>query len=52
MENIVQGIANVGITIFCIVAAILIVNWLDKNTFSGHKNFRKPNHDVEEKDND
>ena len=31
--DLVQGFANVGITIFCIVAAILIVNWLDKNVF-------------------
>ena len=28
-----QEFADVGITIFCIVAAILIVNWLDKNVF-------------------
>ena len=31
--NLVQGMANVGITIFCIVAAILVVNYLDKNVF-------------------
>ena len=33
ITDLVQGVANVGITIFCIVAAILIVNWLDKNVF-------------------
>ena len=36
--DLVQGFANVGITIFCIVAAILIVNYLDRNVFDNkHK---------------
>ena len=39
--ELVDGIANVGITIFCVVVGVLIVNWLDRNVFSGHKNFRK-----------
>ena len=33
LDGLVDGVAQVGITIFCIVAAILIVNWLDKNVF-------------------
>ena len=39
ITDLVQGVANVGLTIFCIVAAILIVNWLDRNVFN--KNRRK-----------
>ena len=39
--ELVDGIANVGITIFCVVVGCLIVNWLDRNVFSGHKNFKK-----------
>ena len=46
MESIVQEIANVGLTIFCVVIGCLFVNWLDRNVFSSHKNFNK------EKDND
>ena len=41
ITDLVQGFASVGLTIFCIVAAILIVNWLDRNMFSKHKNFDK-----------
>ena len=33
LMDLVQGFANVGMTIFCIVVAILIVNWLDRNVF-------------------
>tara|TARA_B100000519_G_C14188794_1_gene412072 strand:+ start:665 stop:796 length:132 start_codon:yes stop_codon:yes gene_type:complete len=40
MEGLVDGVAQVGITIFCIVVAMLIVNWLDRNVFSNHKNFK------------
>ena len=35
--DLVQGFANVGMTIFCIVVAILIVNWLDRNVFNKNK---------------
>ena len=36
--DLVQGFASVGMTIFCIVAAMLIVNWLDRNVFNNkHK---------------
>ena len=41
IEGLVDGVAQVGITIFSIVAGILIVNWLDRNVFSGHKKFDK-----------
>ena len=38
LDGLVNGMAQVGITIFCIVVAILIVNWLDKNVFDNkHK---------------
>jgi len=40
ITDLVQGFANVGLTIFCVVVAILIVNWLDRNVFSGHKKFK------------
>ena len=43
IEGLVDGVAQVGITIFSIVAGILIVNWLDRNVFSGHKKFNKEN---------
>ena len=46
LEGIVQEISNIGITILSVVVGVLIVNWLDRNIFSGHKNFNK------EKDND
>ena len=41
IEGLIDGIAQVGITIFSIVAGILIVNWLDRNVFSNHKKFNK-----------
>ena len=41
MEDLVQQVANVGLTILCVVVAVIIVNWLDRNVFSGHKNFKK-----------
>tara|TARA_R100000234_G_scaffold10335_1_gene5920 strand:+ start:377 stop:514 length:138 start_codon:yes stop_codon:yes gene_type:complete len=34
MEDLVQQFANVGFTLFCIVAAIILVNWLDRNVFN------------------
>ena len=39
MESIVKDIAMVGFTLFICVTAMLIVNWLDRNVFSKHKNF-------------
>ena len=46
MNVLVNEFANVGLTILCVVVGVLIVNWLDRNVFSGHKKFNK------EKDND
>tara|TARA_Y100000592_G_scaffold18957_1_gene28969 strand:- start:5554 stop:5694 length:141 start_codon:yes stop_codon:yes gene_type:complete len=43
MEGLVDGVAQVGITIFSIVMGMLIVNWLDRNVFSNHKKFNKEN---------
>ena len=40
LEELVQQIANLGLTILCVVIGCLIVNWLDRNVFSSHKNFR------------
>jgi len=37
MESIVNEIANVGFTIFCVVVGVLIVNWLDRNVFNKHR---------------
>ena len=37
LDGLVNGVAQVGITIFCIVAAILIVNYLDRNVFNKHR---------------
>jgi len=34
MEDLVQQFSNVGLTILCVVAGCLIVNWLDKNIFN------------------
>ena len=45
-EVLMNELANVGLTILCVVVCVLIVNWLDRNVFSGHKKFNK------EKDND
>ena len=37
IEGLVDGVAQVGITIFSIVAGILIVNWLDRNVFNKNR---------------
>ena len=37
MEDLVQQFANVGFTLFCIVAAIILVNWLDRNVFNKNR---------------
>ena len=34
LNELVQGFANVGLTIFCVVAGIVLVNWLDRNVFN------------------
>ena len=43
MDMIISEIANVGLTILCVVVGVLIVNWLDRNVFSKHKNFKNRN---------
>ena len=37
ITDLVQGVANVGMTIFCVIIAILIVNWLDRNVFNKNR---------------
>ena len=32
--ELVDGIANVGLTIFCVVVGVILVNWLDRNVFN------------------
>ena len=39
MDTLVQEFANVGLTLFCFVAVVYIVNWLDRKVFN--KNRRK-----------
>ena len=34
MTEIVNEISNVGITILCVVIAIIVVRWLDRNIFN------------------
>ena len=34
MTEIVNEISNVGITILCVVIAIIVVRWLDRNVFN------------------
>tara|TARA_Y100001973_G_scaffold30246_1_gene45756 strand:- start:292 stop:429 length:138 start_codon:yes stop_codon:yes gene_type:complete len=41
MVDLVQQASNVGLTILCIVVAVILVNWLDRNVFN--KNRRKNN---------
>ena len=36
-----MDIIYITLTIFGIVLAIFLVNWLDRNVFSKHKNFKK-----------
>jgi len=45
-EVLMNELSNVGLTILCVVVGVLIVNYLDRNVFSKHKNFKK------EQDND
>ncbi len=35
MDTVIQELANVGLTILCVIIGVLIVNWLDKNVFGG-----------------
>ena len=40
MESIVQEIANVGFTLFCIVVGVILVNWLDRNVFNKNRRYK------------
>ena len=41
MEDLVQQFANVGFTLFCIVACVILVNWLDRNVFNKNRYYNK-----------
>ena len=34
MSVLTNELANVGLTILCVVVGVLIVNWLDRNIFN------------------
>ena len=34
MSVLTNELANVGLTILCVVVGVLIVNWLDRNVFN------------------
>ena len=36
-EVLMNELANVGLTILCVVVGVLIVNWLDRNIFNKNK---------------
>ena len=36
-EVLTNELANVGLTILCVVVGVLIVNWLDSNVFNKHR---------------
>ena len=37
LTNLVQQFANVGLTIFCVVVGVILVNWLDRNVFNKNR---------------
>ena len=37
METLVQEVANVGLTILCVVVGVILVNWLDRNVFNKNR---------------
>ena len=37
MESLVKEFSNVGLTIICIIVAVIVVNWLDRNIFNKKK---------------
>jgi hypothetical protein len=37
MSVLTNELANVGITILCVVVGVLLVNWLDRNVFNKNK---------------
>ena len=36
-EVLMNELANVGLTILCVVVGVMIVNWLDRNVFNKNK---------------
>ena len=36
-EVLTNDLANVGLTILCVVVGVMIVNWLDRNVFNKNK---------------
>ena len=40
MEDLVQQFSNVGLTILCVVVAVIVVNWLDRNIFNKNRRYR------------
>ena len=36
-EVLTNELANVGLTILCVVVGVMIVNWLDRNVFNKNK---------------
>jgi len=36
-EVLSNELANVGLTILCVVVGVMIVNWLDRNVFNKNK---------------
>ena len=37
MSVLMNELANVGLTILCVVVGVMIVNWLDRNVFNKNK---------------
>ena len=37
MSVLTNELANVGLTILCVVVGVMIVNWLDKNVFNKNR---------------
>jgi len=37
MSVLTNELANVGLTILCVVVGVMIVNWLDRNVFNKNK---------------
>ena len=37
MDSIINEIANVGLTILCVVVGVILVNWLDRNVFNKNR---------------
>ena len=40
VNQIIQEISNVGLTILCVIVGIVIINWLDRNIFNKNRRFK------------